>query len=169
MEDFLPYLPPLIKCPSSLSWPTKAENLLRDIQDRECVFASSNSFVGFICLLRDVLDLPPVSKFYTRGLIFFFREVMSEEESKNWFMEVLPKLAELLLRLPSLLEEHYKNANMDIHGEGVMVTTALRVLESQQPGFVCLSQELIAACVLVVLSIPGRKQACKTTTDDQLR
>ena len=64
---------------------------------------------------------------------------MSREESSKWFNEVVPALAKLLLKLPSLLELHYQNVNMDILGNGVMVTTALRILEPQQPGVVCLS------------------------------
>ncbi|GFP81226.1 poly(ADP-ribose) glycohydrolase 1 [Phtheirospermum japonicum] len=43
------------------------------------------------------------------------------------------------------LEHYNENANMDIHGYGVTVKTSLCILESQQTGAVCLSQELIAA------------------------
>ncbi|KAL6571531.1 hypothetical protein OROHE_003174 [Orobanche hederae] len=159
MEDFLPYLPPLIKCPSSfsLSWPSEAENLLREIRDGECVFESVMELVDFICLLRRALSFSPapISRHAASGIQYFFCQIMSRREYSKWRDEVFPKLANLLLKLPSLLEEHYRNAtNMDIHGEGVMVTTVLRILESQQKGVVCLSQELIAgllACSLFCL------------------
>ncbi|KAK7405966.1 hypothetical protein VNO78_07578 [Psophocarpus tetragonolobus] len=70
---------------------------------------------------------------------------MIKDKARKWFEQVLPALGNLLLKLPSLLDTHYKNAYMDVHGDGAFVTTALRLLHSQQPGFVFLSQELIAA------------------------
>ncbi|XWS55450.1 hypothetical protein CRYUN_Cryun09bG0001300 [Craigia yunnanensis] len=57
---------------------------------------------------------------------------MSGEDSTKWFAEVIPKLANLLLRLPSLVEFHYQNTQA--HGYG------LRILGPQQPGMVLLSQ-----------------------------
>ncbi|GFQ04717.1 probable poly(ADP-ribose) glycohydrolase 2 [Phtheirospermum japonicum] len=66
---------------------------------------------------------------------------MNKDESKKWFGEVVPRLADLVLRLPALLEAHYKNA-----GE-----TGLRLLKRQQPGIVVLSQELIAALLVCSL------------------
>jgi len=60
---------------------------------------------------------------------------MSGEESKKWFQEVVPVLANLLLRLPSLLETHYKNPN-----NAMLTTTALRLLDTQKPGIIFLSQ-----------------------------
>ncbi|TQD83666.1 hypothetical protein C1H46_030780 [Malus baccata] len=35
----------------------------------------------------------------------------NREEARKWFGEVVPALANLLLRLPSLLEDHYQNAD----------------------------------------------------------
>lgn len=59
-------------------------------------------------------------------------QLMSREESRIWFREVLPMLARLLLRLPSLLELHYRDA--DNAGNG------LRVMDQQESGIVFLSQ-----------------------------
>lgn len=55
---------------------------------------------------------------------------MPREQATRWFKEVLPKMANLLLRLPFLLESHYQSSD----------ETGLRLLESQQPGLVLLSQ-----------------------------
>lgn len=62
---------------------------------------------------------------------------MSREESKKWFEEVVPALADLLLRFPSLLQTHYQTADI-AHINGVK--TGLRLLRSQEPGIVFLSQ-----------------------------
>lgn len=67
---------------------------------------------------------------------------MSPDESRKWFVEVVPSLASLLLRLPSLLEDHYRNAD-NAFGEGkdgLRVKTGLRLLGSQEAGIVLLSQ-----------------------------
>lgn len=61
---------------------------------------------------------------------------MSKEESSRWFNEVLPAMACLLLRFPSLLELHYLNSDNIISG----VETGLRVLSSNKAGIVFLSQ-----------------------------
>jgi hypothetical protein len=53
---------------------------------------------------------------------------------------VLPALGDLLLRLPSLLEAHYENADMVTDGEGATVRTGLRMLDYQEAGAVFLTQ-----------------------------
>lgn len=67
---------------------------------------------------------------------------MSPNESRKWFGEVVPALASLLLRFPSLLEDHYKNAdNVICEGnDGLRIKTGLRLLGSQEAGTVLLSQ-----------------------------
>lgn len=55
---------------------------------------------------------------------------MPRDQATRWFKEVLPKMADLLLRLPFLLETHYQSSD----------ETGLRLLESQQSGLVLLSQ-----------------------------
>lgn len=67
-------------------------------------------------------------------------KLLPRDEAAKWFEEVVPQLANLLLRLPSLLETHYENAD-----DGVLkgVKTGLRLLESQEPGIVFLSQVVV--------------------------
>lgn len=67
-------------------------------------------------------------------------QLMSREECRKWFEEVLPTLGGLLLRLPSLLEEHYKNVDVVIDGVGATVRTGFRMLGSQEAGIVFLTQ-----------------------------
>ncbi|XVF24980.1 hypothetical protein REPUB_Repub13aG0174000 [Reevesia pubescens] len=67
----------------------------------------------------------------------FLLQLMSGADSTKWFADVIPKLSNLLLRLPSLLDFHYQNTQT--YGYG------LRILGPQQPGMVLLSQELIGA------------------------
>ena len=61
---------------------------------------------------------------------------MTTEESRKWFQEIVPAMANLLLRFPYLLESHYQNADGLING----VKTGLRFLNSQEAGIVLLSQ-----------------------------
>ena len=66
------------------------------------------------------------------------KQLMSRAEAAKWFGDVVPGLANLILRLPSLLESHYQNSDGSGGREGVK--TGLRILESQEPGIVFLSQ-----------------------------
>lgn len=66
---------------------------------------------------------------------------MSRAEAAKWFGDVVPELAKLVMRLPSLLESHYVNAQQG---------TALRLLEPQDAGLVLLSQ--VSGRVLCVSS-----------------
>lgn len=76
---------------------------------------------------------------------------MSREESRKWFQEVVPALGILLLRLPSLLEAHYQNADRVLDEDGGLVRTGLRLLDSQEPGIVFLSQ--VSACYYYSFSV----------------
>ena len=53
-----------------------------------------------------------------------------------WFWEVIPTLANLMLRLPSLLEAHYHDSDGKF-GEGI---AGLRIMHHHEPGIVFLSQ-----------------------------
>lgn len=68
---------------------------------------------------------------------------MSRADAGKWFGEVVPELAKLLLRLPSLLESHYVNAQQG---------TALRLLEAQEAGIVVLSQ-VSGLCIFDLTSL----------------
>lgn len=76
-----------------------------------------------------------------KGFAKFFDELLPIEDCRRWFEHVVPAMADLVLRLPSLLESHYGNCDGIVNG----VSTGLRVLGPQQPGIVFLNQELIAA------------------------
>lgn len=83
---------------------------------------------------------------------------MSREESRKWFEEVVPALGNLLLRLPSLLEAHYENADSDMvidDEEGASVRTGLRLLDSQEAGIVFLTQVQLLL-VFTCFSLFGR-------------
>lgn len=67
---------------------------------------------------------------------------MSKDEAGKWFKEVVPRLADLLLRLPELLETHYQNAG---------AFTGLRLLDSQQSGIVVLNQ--VTGCLCVCMGV----------------
>lgn len=71
------------------------------------------------------------------GVVLF--QLMTREESRKWFEEVVPALGSLLLRLPSLLEAHYENADKVLN-VGAMIGTGLRMLDSQEAGIVFLSR-----------------------------
>ncbi|KAK7405963.1 hypothetical protein VNO78_07575 [Psophocarpus tetragonolobus] len=142
LQSVLPYLPVVMRS-SSPFWPSQAVETLRELGTGRV--NSGQHLFEAISDLRNALSLSsePLAPSASHGYALFFDEVMSREESAKWFEYVLPELGNLLFKLPSLLELHYHN-NMTID-EGPMLTTALRLLDSQQPGLVFLSQELIAA------------------------
>ncbi|KAK7307991.1 hypothetical protein VNO77_41532 [Canavalia gladiata] len=144
LRSILPYLPVVMRS-SSLFWPSQVVETLRELGRGRV--DSVHDLLLAISDLRNSLSLSsePLAPSTSHGYALFFDEMMSREESRKWFEEVIPALGNLLLRLPSLLEAHYENADMVIDGEGTIVKTSLRLLDSQQAGIVFLSQELIAA------------------------
>ncbi|KAK8967324.1 Poly(ADP-ribose) glycohydrolase 1 [Platanthera guangdongensis] len=69
-------------------------------------------------------------------LFIFCWKLMSRMDSRAWFGKVVPKLATLLLQLPSLLEAHYLDSDAKF-GEG---KAGLRLIDQQEAGIVILSQ-----------------------------
>ncbi|GJY96490.1 poly(ADP-ribose) glycohydrolase 1-like protein isoform X1 [Tanacetum coccineum] len=66
---------------------------------------------------------------------------MPREEANKWFEEVLPAMADLLFRFPSMLEAHYKNADsVTCVAARDGLQTGLYLLKSQEGGIVLLSQ-----------------------------
>ena len=61
---------------------------------------------------------------------------MSRDDAKAWFDEVIPNLASLLLRLPSLLEAHYHKSN-ELSGND---KCELRILGSQDAGILIINR-----------------------------
>ncbi|GLT73693.1 hypothetical protein SLA2020_455310 [Shorea laevis] len=141
LKSILPFLPLVIRS-SSLFWPSQVVEALKALSrgpdhSRVC---SGEVLSSAIADIRASLPLfEPLAPFAPQGYALFFDELMSREDSRKWFEEVLPELANLLLRLPVLLETHYQNALRN------GMETGLRILGPQEAGIVFLSQELVAA------------------------
>ncbi|KAF3640379.1 Poly(ADP-ribose) glycohydrolase 1 [Capsicum annuum] len=141
LKSILPFLP-LSLSSSSLSWPPPVVEALSTLSKGPHHSKINSGELLFISIfdMRNSLSLPEFSidAYASRGLAFFFDHLLPRDEAAKWFEEVVPQLANLLLRLPSLLETHYENAD-----DGVLkgVKTGLRLLESQEPGIVFLSQD----------------------------
>lgn len=133
LKSILPFLPIILRS-SSLFWPTPILEALKDLSkgpDHSNV--DSGRLLGLA--ISDLTNSLAFSDDALQGYSLFFDDLMPRGQATRWFKEVLPKMADLLLRLPFLLESHYQSSD----------ETGLRLLESQQPGLVLLSQELIAA------------------------
>ncbi|CAA2959138.1 poly(ADP-ribose) glycohydrolase 1-like [Olea europaea subsp. europaea] len=146
LTSILPYLPLILRS-SSLFWPPPMVEALKSLA-RGPLHSNVNSgqvFAIAISDLRNLLSLPDSALHPSalHGYALFFDDFMSRDASEKWFGNVVPQLADLLLRLPELLESHYQNA-ASFNG----TETGLRLLESQQQGIVFLSQELIAALLV---------------------
>ncbi|KAL6344172.1 hypothetical protein AAG906_031886 [Vitis piasezkii] len=144
LRSILPYLGVVVEG-SSVLWPSPVIEPLKAISrgpDHSGIHSGELLFLA-ISDLRHSLSLSSqrLSASAPHGYALFFDKLLSRPESSKWFAEVLPALANLLLRFPSLLEFHYRNADTLIDG----VQTGLRILDSQQSGIVFLSQELIGA------------------------
>ncbi|OMO87442.1 Poly(ADP-ribose) glycohydrolase [Corchorus olitorius] len=127
-------------CTGHLSWPSKVVEALEAMAkgpDHSHVNCGEVLSIA-ISDMRASLSLPePLAPYAPQGYALFFDELISGADSTKWFAEVIPQLAPLLLRLPSLLDVHYQNTQ----AYGYF----LRILGPQQPGMVLLSQELIGA------------------------
>ncbi|KAF9663112.1 hypothetical protein SADUNF_Sadunf17G0004600 [Salix dunnii] len=142
MLTFLPLLP----------WPSQVVKSLETLSQGPLYSEvdSGEMLFNAISHIRDSLAFPslqPVAPFARGGLVLFFDELISRAEAAKWFGEVVPALANLLLRLPSLLESHYQNADNLFNG----VKTGLRLLGSQEAGIVFLGKELVAALLTCAL------------------
>ncbi|KAM7279114.1 hypothetical protein ACFE04_006248 [Oxalis oulophora] len=145
LNSLLSYLPLVIRS-SSLFWPSQVVEALKAMSSGPHHSHVSSGEILFMAIsdIRDSLSFSsPLAYSASLGYSLYFDELMSRSESDNWFGEVLPALANLLLRLPSLLENHYRNADEILEKCGVR--TGLRLLGSQEAGMVLLSQELVGA------------------------
>ncbi|CAM8952045.1 unnamed protein product [Rhodiola kirilowii] len=144
LQSVLPFLP-LIYRSSSFFWPSHVVEALKDISKgpHHSRIDSGETLFLAISDIRNSLSLStePLVPSASDGYALYFDDLMLRTESAKWFAEVVPKMAELLLRLPALLESHYSDADSIVDG----IPTGLRILGQQQPGIVFLSQELIAA------------------------
>ncbi|PPD89722.1 hypothetical protein GOBAR_DD13368 [Gossypium barbadense] len=140
LESILPYLPLVIGSSRRLLWPSKVVEALEAMSrgpDHSLVNCGEVLSIAISDMRASLSLADPLALSAPLGYALFFDELMSGADSRKWFAEDIPKLANLLLRLPSLLEVHYQNSRA--YGYG------LRILGPQQPGMVLLSQELIGA------------------------
>lgn len=148
-NSILPFLPPITtKLSGHLAWPYQpfidALKLVSQGPSLSQVNSGARLFTT-ISKLRDSLpfssDQDRLATFTSNGFKRFFDKLLPKDIAMKWFGEVVPVMADLVVRLPSLLEMHYQNCGDIVPG----VSTGLRLLEPQQPGIVFLNQELIAA------------------------
>ncbi|CAB4319302.1 unnamed protein product [Prunus armeniaca] len=148
LKSILEYLPVVVRT-WNLFWPSQVVEALKALArgPEHSGVHSGELLFSAISDLRCSLSLSshPLPPSAPHGYALFFDELMSRAEARKWFGEVVPALANLLLRLPSLLELHYQNADALINGVRDGVKTGLRLLHSQEAGVVFLSQELISA------------------------
>ncbi|KAL3642199.1 hypothetical protein CASFOL_013014 [Castilleja foliolosa] len=146
-RSILPFLPVTLRS-SAVCWPLAVAEALKSLSEgpSHSNVNSGQQFAVAIADLRHSLGLSSLNPSASLGFSVFFDDLMNKDDSEKWFGEVVPRLAELVLRLPSLLEAHYQNAVV-FNG----METGLRILEPQQPGIVFLSQELIAALLVCAL------------------
>ncbi|KAL3583321.1 hypothetical protein D5086_014382 [Populus alba] len=148
LKSMLPFLPLLLRS-SNLFWPSQVVESLKTLSKGPFYskVESGELLFNAISNIRDSLALPSMhrlSPFSHEGYALFFDELISREEAAKWFADVVPTLAKLLLRLPSLLESHYQNADNLLNG----VKTGFRLLGPQEAGVVFLGQELIGALLV---------------------
>ncbi|KAI3849187.1 hypothetical protein MKW92_046581 [Papaver armeniacum] len=154
LNSILPFLPIVSSSSSSydISWPNQIIEALKSLSEGPDHSGVDSGKVLFhtISNLRNYLDYPSseLSHGTEEGYTLFFNELISPVESRKWFGETVPALATLLLKLPSLLEAHYRDADEIHRGEKEgypKIRTGLRMLSPQESGKVFLSQELIGA------------------------
>ncbi|KZV21221.1 poly(ADP-ribose) glycohydrolase 1-like [Dorcoceras hygrometricum] len=146
LNSILPFLP-LCRRSSALFWPPVVVEFLKSLSKgpRYSELRTGQLLALAISELRNSLHFP--NNYSLRlGFAIFFDNLLSKDDAEKWFGEVLPRLGNLLLRLPDLLEIHYQNAGI-FNG----LETSLRLLESQHSGVVFLSQELVAALLVCAL------------------
>ncbi|XP_010277846.1 PREDICTED: poly(ADP-ribose) glycohydrolase 1-like isoform X1 [Nelumbo nucifera] len=151
LNSILSFLPLGLQS-SSLAWSSQVVETLRALSRGPDHSRVDSGEVFFLAIsdMRESLRLSfhLLALSAAEGYALFFDDLMSRVEALKWFGEVVPVLAALLLRLPSLLENHYRDADDILSGrkEGLSgVKTGLRILGPQEAGIVVLSQELISA------------------------
>ncbi|XP_052208227.1 poly(ADP-ribose) glycohydrolase 1-like isoform X5 [Diospyros lotus] len=144
------YLPVVVRSSSSsmLLWPSRVVETLEKLSGgpQNSKVDSGESLFLAISDLRHNLSLRQgLASSAGHGYTLFFDQLMSRGQAEKWFGEVVPELASLLLRLPSLLEAHYQRPCPQSHpynkcGPSHGLKTSLRLLESQQSGMVIMTQ-----------------------------
>ncbi|KAL2922417.1 Poly(ADP-ribose) glycohydrolase 1, partial [Bienertia sinuspersici] len=139
LKSILSYLPLKLES-STLAWPNQVIEALKSLSQGPSHSRVDSGEVLFLTIsdLRNSLSLSPtlLARSTGDGYALFFDEFLSRAESAKWFGEVVPMMAALLLRLPTLVESHYQYADIIMIGSD----TGLRLLQPQQQGIVFLSQ-----------------------------
>ncbi|KAG9453565.1 hypothetical protein H6P81_006469 [Aristolochia fimbriata] len=150
LDAILPFLP-LVDRSSSLFWPSRVVDALKALSEGPDFSGVDSGVLLFdvIIEIRHALGLSRerLDPNAAEGYALFFDEFIGRVESRKWFEDTVPALATLMLRLPSLLEEHYQKADTIVFQakDGSVVKTGLRILGPQESGIVILSQELIGS------------------------
>ncbi|XP_074589604.1 poly(ADP-ribose) glycohydrolase 1-like [Curcuma longa] len=139
LASIIPFLPLVLRS-SSLYWPSGALGSLKALALGPDVSRIRSGEVLFDAILdlRESLGLSfrPLAHGSASGFSSFFDKLMSKEDSRVWFDNVVPEMARLLLQLPSLLESHYLKSD-ELFSEG---NSGIRIMGPQEPGRVFLSQ-----------------------------
>ncbi|CAI9268918.1 unnamed protein product [Lactuca saligna] len=149
LNSILEFLPVVLRS-SALFWPSQVVEALKALSKGPQHSKVDSGEVLFLAIsdLRNSLNLSadPLAFSTADGFSLFFDDLISRSEANKWFEGTLPALADSLLRLPSMLEAHYTGADsITCVGARAGLKTSLRLLKSQEPGIVLLSQELIGA------------------------
>lgn len=139
LKSIFPFLPLVLRS-SSLFWPPAILVPLKALS-KGPVFSNVNSGRLLSLTISDLsAHFTLLSSSALLGYSLFFDDLIPRADADRWFNDILPKMADLLLKLPFLLETHYQNPPT-VNG----VESCLRLLEQQHAGIVILSQELIGA------------------------
>ncbi|CAM0877998.1 unnamed protein product [Alopecurus aequalis] len=143
LRSILPLIPVVLRG-GALFWPPAAQEQLKALSLGPDVsrVTSGDVLADALHDLRVALSLPALPARAAEGYALFFDDLLSRAHARDWFSDVLPRLARLLLRLPALLEDHYAAAT---------AARGLRLLASQDAGVVLLGQELAAALLACAL------------------
>ncbi|KAK9068768.1 hypothetical protein SSX86_012884 [Deinandra increscens subsp. villosa] len=149
LNSILEFLP-VVSRSSALFWPSKVVEALKalskgpehsNVDSGDVLFLAISDLRQSLTLSADALAFSTAD-----GFSLYFDDLMSRAEANKWFGDILPALADSLLRLPLMLEAHYKSADsISCVGGRDGLKTGLRLLKSQEAGVVLLSQELIGA------------------------
>ncbi|KAK1293843.1 Poly(ADP-ribose) glycohydrolase 1 [Acorus calamus] len=147
LRSILPWLP-LIARSGNIFWAPQALEDLRALSrgPESSGVDSGEALSDFISGIRGSIGLSRERLAFNAagGYALFFDDLMSSVASRELFGDTVPALANLLLRLPTLLEWHYLESDRvfgDV-GEGAVIRTGLRILQPQEAGIVFLSQVL---------------------------
>ncbi|KAI3854827.1 hypothetical protein MKX03_004220 [Papaver bracteatum] len=106
LNSILPFLPVVSSSSSyDLSWPNQIIETLKSLSEGPDVSEVNSGEILFLTISNIRNCLGRLHSFLQRGI-----------ENLKWFGEIIPALAILLLKLPSLLEAHYRDAD-EIHHE----------------------------------------------------